>query len=335
MYSKNIQARIALNNSLLLAEVMFLILLQETLNITAPIFLVVLCGYMLRRIGLLDDGFIGMGSRLVFNFTLPILLFISIATKPLTYGETLKAAIVGVVVTLLIWALVEALARWLIQPRRDRGVVVMGGFRSNLGIVGLAYCFNAYGETGVAAIAMYLAVVTTLFNVLSVLTLSRKQGDVTSIAVTLKSIGRNPLIMSICLALLWSLANLPVPSVVQVTGNYFAAMTLPLALLCAGGSLSLRAFKDNMGKVWLATVAKLVLTPLITLFVGYMAGLRDMQLELIVLMSCAPTAAASYAMVRAMHGNDKLAASIIAITTLLSFASTAIIISLLRTTNLV
>jgi predicted permease len=314
---------------------MFLTLLQETLQITVPIFLVVISGYGLRHLGLLDDHFISMGSRLVFNFTLPILLFISIATKPLTYGVTLTSALVGVAATLLIWALIEFVSRWLVHPRSDRGVVVMCSFRSNLGIVGLAYCFNAYGETGVAAVAMYLALVTTVYNVVSVITLSRKQSNVTSIRLTLKSISRNPLIIAIVISLLWSVANLPVPSVLNATGNYFATMTLPLALLCAGGSLSLKAFKNNVGKVWLATFAKLALTPLVTFLLGYMVGLRGMHLELIVMMSCAPTAAASYAMARAMGSNDKLAASIVAITTLLSFATAAIIISLLRISALV
>ncbi|MCP4788882.1 MAG: AEC family transporter [Gammaproteobacteria bacterium] len=309
---------------------MLLSLLSEMLTITAPIFVVVVCGYGLRRFGILDDHFISVGSRLVFNFTLPILLFVSIATKPITYGPTFKSALVGVAVTLLMWALLEALARVYVQPRQDRAVVVMTGFRSNLGIVGLAYCFNAYGEAGVASVAMYLALVTTLFNILSVLTLSRKYADATSINNILKSIVRNPLIVAIFVAIVWSILSLPVPSVVLATGNYFATMTLPLALLCAGGSLSLRAFKQNMNKIWLATSGKLILTPLLTAIVGYLVGLRGMQLELIVLMSCAPSAAAGYAMVRAMGGNDKLAASIIATTTLLSFASTAVIASMLR-----
>ncbi len=314
---------------------MFFSLLLQTIAITTPIFLVVMCGYGLRRVGLIDDHFIRMGSRLVFNFTLPVLLFISIATRPLTYGVTLQGALVGVLVTVIMWLLMEALAKRLVQPRSDRGVVVMAGFRSNLGIVGLAYVLNAHGEDGVAQIAMYLALVTVLFNVLSVITLSRKQADNISVLATIKGIAKNPLIIAIMLAAVWSMLGstigLQLPQVVLSTGQYFAAMTLPLALLCAGGSLSFKALKDDMDKVWLATLAKLVVAPILTGLVAYGFGLRGVSLELLVLMACAPTAAASYPMVRAMGGNAKLVASIIAVTTLLSFASTAVIISILRT----
>ncbi len=309
---------------------MFISLLFATLAITAPIFLVVVCGYFLRRVGLIDDHFIGMGSRLVFNFTLPILLFISIASKTLTYGVALQMALAGVLTTLLVWLISEWWAQGWIEPRADRGVLVMGSFRSNLGIVGLAYCFNAYGDQGVAAIAMYLAFVTVLFNILSVVTLSRKQGGDSSLMGTIKGILRNPLIVAIALALGWNSLQLSVPPIVLTTGNYFAAMTLPLALLCAGGSLSLAALRLDVGKVTMATLFKLLLTPLLSLLIGYLIGLRGMTLELVVLMACAPSAAAGYAMVRAMGGNAKLIASIIASTTLLSFASTAVIISLMR-----
>jgi len=318
---------------------MLFFLLLQTMAITTPIFLVVMCGYGLRRVGLIDDHFIRMGSRLVFNFTLPVLLFISIATRPLTYGVTLQGAMVGLLVTVIMWLLMEALAKRLVEPRSDRGVVVMGGFRSNLGIVGLAYVLNAHGEDGIAQIAMYLALVTMLFNVLSVITLSRKQADNISVLDTLKGIAKNPLIIAIVLAAVWSMLGstigLQLPQVVLTTGQYFAAMTLPLALLCAGGSLSFRALRDDMDKVWLATVAKLLVAPVLTALVAYGFGLRGVSLELLVLMACAPTAAASYPMVRAMGGNAKLVASIIAVTSLLSFASTAVIISVLRTINTV
>ena len=309
-------------------------LLLQTMAITTPIFLVLMCGYGLRRVGLIDDHFIRMGSRLVFNFTLPVLLFISIASRPLTYGVTLQGALVGLLVTVIMWLLMEAVTKRLVHPRSDRGVVVMGGFRSNLGIVGLAYVLNAHGEDGLAQIAMYLALVTVLFNVLSVITLSRKQADNMRVLGTLKGIAKNPLIIAIVLAAVWSMLDasigLQLPAVVLVTGNYFAAMTLPLALLCAGGSLSFKALRHDMHKVWLASVAKLLVAPLLTALVAYSFGLRGVSLELLVLMACAPTAAASYPMVRAMGGNAKLVASIIAVTTLLSFASTALIISVLR-----
>ena len=55
----------------------------------------------------------------------------------------------------------------------DKGVFVQGVFRSNMAIMGLAFVQNAYGNAGLPSGAVYVGVVTLLYNVLSVITLSR------------------------------------------------------------------------------------------------------------------------------------------------------------------
>jgi len=100
---------------------------------------VLVLGIWFRRIELIGEIFIRDGSRLVFNVALPMLLFLSVAKTDIrdaASGSLLVYAIVAV--TLVYIALEWAAKRW-IRPARDRGVVVQGAFRSNLGIVGLAY----------------------------------------------------------------------------------------------------------------------------------------------------------------------------------------------------
>jgi predicted permease len=60
-----------------------------------------------------------------------------------------------------------------------------------------------------------------------------------------------------------------------------------------------------------------------------------MRLGILLLMWSAPTAAASYVMVRAMGGNAALAPNIIALTTLGSLATTSVGIVLLRNLGLI
>ncbi len=70
------------------------------------------------------------------------------------------------------------------------------------------------------------------------------------------------------------------------------------------------------GRRHLAAAGKLLLVPLLFVGGGVAWGFRGMELGILLLMSSAPTAAASYVMVRAMGGNAALAANIIALTTL-------------------
>lgn len=299
-------------------------------SVTGPIFVILLLGIVLARIGLITDAFIDAGSKLVFNVTLPALLFITISKTSIEQTASFSLIGYGLIATLSVYLLLEVLATYFIQPPQERGVVVQGAFRSNMGIVGLAYCVNAYGEVGLAAASLYLGPVTILFNVLGVLTLNRSLNKHRSLAGTLTDIAKNPLILGIVLALpvAWSKVQLPV--VLVKSGEYFAQMTLPLALLCTGASLSLKALRAESRNAIVAAVGKLMLVPLLITFGGYWLGFREMDLGILFLMTSSPTAAASYIMVRAMKGNSVLAANIIALTTLGSLLVASVGVALLR-----
>ena len=299
-------------------------------SVTGPIFVILLLGIALSRIGLITDAFVDVGSRLVFNVTLPSLLFISISKTHIEASANFVLIGYALAGTVVAYLLLEALAGVLVRPREDRGVVVQGAFRSNMGIVGLAYCVNAYGERGLAAASIYLGLVTILLNVLAVITLNRSHNTHGSIAATLAAIARNPLIIGILLALPVAWAQIELPGVLLHTGEYFAQMTLPLALLCTGASLSLKPVRDELRNAVLATAGKLLLVPTLLTVGGYLVGFRGIDLGILFLMSSAPTAAASYVMARSMGGNAGLAANIIAYTTLGSMAVTSLGVAWLR-----
>lgn len=308
----------------------FLHTLAFSLSVTGPIFVVLALGFFLNRRQLINDNFVDIGSKLVFNITLPSLLFISIAQTSLSAAANFNLIAVGLLGTLGVYLLLELIAARWVQPPADRGVVVQGAFRSNMGIIGLAYCVNAYGDAGLVTASFYLALVTILFNVLSVITLSRSLNRDGGIAATLKGIARNPLIIGILLALPFAWAEVQLPSIVIRTGEYFAHMTLPLALLCTGASLNFRALQQSRKTALIATLCKLLVVPLTLTGIGIAVGLRGIELGVLLLMASAPTAAASYVMVRAMGGNMALAANIIVLTTLGSLLTTSAGITLLR-----
>lgn len=309
----------------------FLAAFAFSLQVTGPIFLILILGVYLKRIGILTDAFVEAGSRLVFNVTLPALLFISVSKTHISESANFELIGLGALLSIISFLILEIFAYFTVKPPEDRGVVVQGAFRSNMGIIGLAYCANAYGEAGVAAASLYLGLITILFNILSVITLSRslhKKGQ--GILPILKGIAKNPLIIGILLALPVSYMEWKLPEIVLQSGEYFAQMTLPLALLCTGASLSFKSMRQAMRNAVSASLAKLIFIPLLFTAGGIWAGFTGIDLGVLVLMSFAPTAAASYVMVRAMGGNSGLAANIIALTTLGSVLSTSIGIAIVK-----
>lgn len=312
----------------------FLEVLHFSFSVTGPIFLILLLGVWFMRIGILNDAFIETGSRLVFTVALPALLFVSISKTHFSQTANFDLIIFAAVATVVSVLLLEVFAYYFIAPAEDRGVVVQGAFRSNMGIIGLAYCVNAYGEKGLVAASLYLGLITILFNVLSVITLSRSLHKSQGVGNVIRGIAKNPLIIGILLALPVSYLEIKLPAVLLQSGEYFSKMTLPLALLCTGASLDFHSLRQEMGKTVLATFSKLVIMPLLFVLGGLWLGFRGIDMGILLLMSSAPTAAASYIMVRAMGGNAPLAANIIALTTLGSILTTSAGITVLRSLGL-
>jgi malonate transporter len=304
--------------------------LSFSFSITGPIFAVLALGVYLQRIGLINDNFIDVGSKLVFNVTLPALLFLSISQTHISDTANVPLVAFGLIATILVYLMLELLAAWLVPKREDRGVVVQGGFRSNMGIIGLAYCINAFGDAGLVAASLYLALVTILYNILAVITLNRSLNHSGGLAATFKGIVRNPLIISIVAALVVAGLGWELPELLIHSGGYFSQMTLPLALLCTGASLDFRALRADLNSAMVSALCKLLVVPLLLIAAGIALGFRGLELGVLALMSSAPSAAASYIMVRAMGGNSALAANIIVLTTIGSLFTTSCLMMLLR-----
>ncbi len=311
--------------------------LSFAIHITAPIFCILGLGIFFKRRGLITDDFARIGSELVFKVTLPCLLFVKLVVTDFRHFLPTQLVFYAVVSTLAVYFLLERFASPRIADHRDRGVFVQGVFRGNLGIIGLAYCLSAFGEQVVPIASIYLAFVTTLYNVLAVITLTRHQEQSTNGKRTqfiINGIVKNPLILAIAAGVGLSLSGIAVPRIILNTGSYFAQMTLPLALLCAGASIRLREFQTSPPLYW-AMACKLFLVPLLVTAGGVAIGLRGESLGVLFLMFSAPAAAVSYPMAQAFGANHHLAAAIIAATSLGSIVSSTLGIFLLRVFSLI
>ena len=306
-------------------------------TITTPIFCILGLGILFKRIGWISDEFARLGSNLVFKVTLPCLLFVKLVETDFRHDLPITLVVYAVIATVVAFLILDRLLSSRFPVVSDRGVFVQGAFRSNMGIIGLAFCLSAFGEGVVATASIYLAVMTTLFNVLAVITLTRHQDNSShrgEVFTVLWGIVKNPLILAITAGVIISLSGFQVPNILLQTGGYFAKMTLPLALLCAGASIRLHEFQTSPPLYW-SVAGKLLFVPLLITGGGILLGLRGEELGVLYLMCASPTAAASYPMTQALGGNHHLAAAIIAASSLGSLFFTTLGIFLLRSFQLI
>ena len=290
-------------------------------------------GFFMKKRGQVSQAFIDQASYFVFNYCLPALLFFSVVDSEVDYAKQITLITAGIVTTFILFLGSEIYAKRFIANSADQGVFVQGIFRSNMAIIGLATVANAYGDIGLSIGAVYMGIVTILFNILAVITLSRvsKSLDDTRLSrslMVIKKVFTNPLILALLAAFTYKALPLPpVPSVIHHTGDLLAAVAL-------GASINLKAMLSLSGLSMQASIGRIVIAPLLAIAIGLAFGLTGVHMGVLFLMVASPTAAASYVMVKAMGGNDILAANILAFTTVVSLFGMALGAAVLRALGL-
>lgn len=302
----------------------------ETLNVTAPVFAMLFLGVLLKRIDWINDNFIHIASSLVFNVTMPALLFLGILHADLHAALQPDLLIYFCIATLLSFAMAWGWAIWRC-PREDRGIYTQGAFRGNNGVIGLALAASMYGDYGISLGAILAALVILFYNTLSTIVLAVYcpviKSDPWSIC---KSVISNPLIISVIVAAPFAYWQIGVPNWFETSAKYLSQMTLPLALICIGGTLSLAALRKSGKMALSSSLVKMVGLPLVTTLGAWLWGFRGAELGILFLYFGSPTAAASFVMARAADGNHELAAAIIVITTLMAAITTNVGIFVLQ-----
>lgn len=306
------------------------------ITIVLPNLALMWLGFFMQRRGEASQTFIDQASSFVFNYCLPCLLFFSVVDSDVDYSKQITLIAAGILVTFILFIGAEIYAKYFVSKPADQGVFVQGIFRSNMAIIGLATVANAYGERGLSIGAVYMGVVTILFNILAVITLSRvsKSVDDTWLSrstMIIKKLFTNPLIIALVAAFAYKASPLPpITGVIHTTGDLLAAVALPLALICAGASIDLKSMLHPSGLSMQASIGRIVVAPLIAIAIGLGFGLSGVHMGVLFLMAASPTAAASYVMAKAMGGNDVLAANILAFTTVVGMFGMAIGAAILR-----
>ncbi|MDO0947208.1 MULTISPECIES: AEC family transporter [Chromohalobacter] len=291
---------------------------SQTLQVTLPVFAMVFLGILFKRIGWIDAHFISTASALVFRATMPTLIFLSIVRADLDVALQPGLIVYFLGFSVLSFFLAWGWAIWRC-PFADRGVFAQGAFRGNCGIVGLALAASQYGDYGLSLGSILAGGIIIVYNVLAAIILAYYSANARSgLGSILKHVARNPLILSVLLAMPFAYFQVPLPEWLMTSGDYFGAMSLPLALVCIGGTLSFSSVKQSSGPALDASLWKIVWIPLLGVLGAYALGYRGRELGMLFLFLGTPGAAASFVMAKAVNANAKLAANIIVITTFAS-----------------
>lgn len=300
-----------------------------------PIFFVVLAGWLMRRYGLITDGFIPTANKLIFYFSFPLMIFHSISQY--SFFEQFQPLVITIVICCIVFTAIVVLIviSFTKMPRSRRGSFIQCSVHGNQANVGLAVCFYYLSAAGFATGSIVMGFTVVTQNIISTYVLSYyginrceighagKNPDGTPCHTNMakliaKKLVTNPMIIATVLGILVSISGIHMPKIAVNFLDIVSKMALPLALLIVGASLSFRFLNDKKWTIGAAVVIKLLILPTMgfTLFQLFGIGHDDYMPALI--MMAVPTATVSYVMASQMNGDPEFTAATVSTSTVLS-----------------
>lgn len=310
-----------------------------SINVTLPIFLVMMLGWVLRQIGMLDENFVTVANKFNFKVTLPVMLFRDIASVDIFEVFDLKFVLFCAIVSSICFWGIWGASKLFVKDNSIRGAFVQASFRSSAAVMGLAFISNIYGSSAMGPLMIIGAV--PLYNIYSVIVLTFEadseagERNTEKIKEACINILKNPIIDSIFLGLIVAMLGVHFPMIIDKTINSVAQLATPLALIVIGAGFEGRkALAKIKPTIWAAAV-KLVVQPLIFLPAAAFMGFTGEKIIAILIMLAAPTTPSCYIMAKNMKNDGVLTASVVVTTTLLAAFTLTMWIFLLRRFGLI
>lgn len=310
-----------------------------SVDATFPIFLVMVIGYILKQIGMLNDNFVTVANRFNFKVTLPFMLFRDISGVDIRAVFDIRYVLFCALVSTACFWIIWGDVKLFLKDQSMRGAFVQASFRSSAAVMGLAFIQNMYGSSAMGPLMIVSAV--PLYNIFSVIVLTfegARSGEVDpkqKIKAACINIAKNPIILGILAGLIVGLLGIDFPVIVDKTVNSVAQMATPLALITIGAGFEGRKALAKIRPTIAASMIKLVIQPLIFLPVAAWMGFRGEQMIAILIMLASPTTPSCYIMAKNMDNDGVLTASVIVMTTLLAAFTLTGWIFILKTVGLI
>ncbi len=306
-----------------------------SLNATIPLFLVMVVGWFLRKIGILNEAFCKAANKFNFTVTLPVLLFKDLFESNVKESFDIKYVLFCAIVTSIAFWGLWGISKIIWKGKNFIGEFVQACYRSSAAVLGIALITNIYGSAGMVPMMIIGAV--PLFNIYAVLVLTFESPGNKNKTVKDALIGicKNPIIIAIIIGVICSMIDFDMPTMLESTISNIARMASPLALVVIGASFEGKKAIALLKPSITAAIIKLVVLPAIFLPIAIKMGYVGGHLVAILIMLGSPSTPSSYVMAKSMGSEGTLTASAVVLTTLGSAFSLTVILFILRSIGVV
>lgn len=290
-------------------------------NQIAILFLMIIVGYIARKMDLLNEVLNKGLSVLVLQVTLPALIIksmqYSFSSEVLLTSFKMILLSIGVhTVAFIISCFVPRLLR---MSGSEKDVIQFLLIFSNVGYMGYPVIHSIYGDMGVFYAALFNIPFNLLLWTLGIGIITR-HSDRKKGKIPLGKVLLNPGVISVGIGFFLFVSSIKLPPILFQTLHSFGEMTIPLSMLVIGAMLAELPFKEMFNEKRLLTVSffRLVFIPFIVFGILWLSGLRGILLGVPVVIAGMPAAANTAVFGAMFDAAPHLAAKGVFITTLLS-----------------
>ncbi len=286
-----------------------------------PIFTIVIIGWLIRLKGFVQPEFLGPANRLVFYIAIPAMIFRAVSKASFKAQFNLTVLLITLFSVLAVFALSWVAGRTAKIKRSNLGTFIQASIHGNLGYIGLAVAYYHMGQEGFVKAGIIGGFVMILQNFLAVAALALYNKEVpfgeNKLFFVQKVFG-NPVIVSAMAGILFSVAEVQVPDVIGRVLDILGNLSLPMALLVIGASLSFEVMRLSVFSVLSTGFLKLVLLPGIGFILYGFYGISPNEYLPGLILLASPTATIAYIMAKEMNGDADFAVAAISSSTLIS-----------------
>ena len=274
--------------------------MADILALTIPFFGIILLGSVTRLKGWFSAADGRMISRYVFFVVLPPFMFVAITARPLNDIFNPEFTLRYELVTLTLFGLAFIVGRYLLKlSRKEASLFSLNASYPNYGYIGVPLALLAFGDDAAVPMAVILVVNNAVLVLLVALFITDETsgGAGSTFVKTMASLVKNPLLMSVVVAMGFSASGLTMPEMPALFLDLLAGAAAPTALFALGIALVGQPVRAAWGELGALALFKLFMHPLMMalVFLGWPAigpyPFDPLWIKIALIFSCLPVAA--------------------------------------------
>ena len=302
---------------------------MENLEVMVTLFIIVVLGYALCKLGYMGDKFDQKLSSIVIDITCPALILSSVMGTTLP-DRTLILPLLGVgFLTYFILLIFGFLVpRLITRNRSDQGMIGFALMFANVGFIGYPIVSSIFGPHAIFYAAL-LNMPNTFFIFTAGVMLIKGEYSIKSLNPKLLF---SPAMLAAFAAALIVALDLHTPYIIARPVTMVGNITVPAALMIIGSSMARLPLREiiGSGKVYAASLIRLAVVPLSLYFLFKACGVSEVINDINTVVIAMPVASFGTMFCMKYGRNPALITEITFITTVASIISIPLITLLFR-----